>query len=174
MGRLLRGQVQTWLDNFDLSDSDTCPATAAGATPLPEISRKKCCRPYTDEQVKESDEAVSHALSSTSILGCAVVATASSTASSTSRTSTIPFVCDFAKLVYNPLKGIPALMSRETQLQDIGFQLSPDATSRPTLWSSCRRNIPAARLLSERGRRLHARTAPTRPTTGSCSSTPRC
>jgi hypothetical protein len=25
-----------------------------------------------------------------------------------------PFVCDFAKLVYNPLKGIPALMSRET------------------------------------------------------------
>lgn len=32
-----------------------------------------------------------------------------------------PFVCDFAKLVYNPLKGIPALMSRETQLQDSGF-----------------------------------------------------
>jgi hypothetical protein len=32
-----------------------------------------------------------------------------------------PFVCDFAKLVYNPLKGIPALMSRETQLKDTGF-----------------------------------------------------
>jgi len=32
-----------------------------------------------------------------------------------------PFVCDFAKLVYNPLKGIPALMSRETQLKDSGF-----------------------------------------------------
>ena len=27
-----------------------------------------------------------------------------------------PFVCDLANLVYNPLQGIPALMSRETQL----------------------------------------------------------
>lgn len=32
-----------------------------------------------------------------------------------------PFVCDFAKLVYNPLKGIPALMSRETQSKDTTF-----------------------------------------------------
>jgi Tc toxin complex TcA C-terminal TcB-binding domain/Neuraminidase-like domain len=32
-----------------------------------------------------------------------------------------PFVCDFAKLVYNPLKGIPALMSRETQLKNSEF-----------------------------------------------------
>lgn len=32
-----------------------------------------------------------------------------------------PFVCDFAKLVYNPLKGIPGLMSRETQLKNSGF-----------------------------------------------------
>ena len=32
-----------------------------------------------------------------------------------------PFVTDFAKLVYNPLKGIPALMSRETQLKNTGF-----------------------------------------------------
>ena len=32
-----------------------------------------------------------------------------------------PFVCDFAKLVYNPLKGIPAMMSRNTQLQNSGF-----------------------------------------------------
>ena len=32
-----------------------------------------------------------------------------------------PFVCDFSKLVHNPLKGIPALMSRETQLKDSGF-----------------------------------------------------
>ena len=32
-----------------------------------------------------------------------------------------PFVCDFAKLVYNPLKGIPALMSREIQLKNTGF-----------------------------------------------------
>ena len=31
------------------------------------------------------------------------------------------FVCDFAKLVRNPLKGIPALMARETQLKNTGF-----------------------------------------------------
>lgn len=33
-----------------------------------------------------------------------------------------PFMCDFAKLVNNPLKGIPALMSRETQLKNSGFR----------------------------------------------------
>ena len=32
-----------------------------------------------------------------------------------------PFSCDFANLVYNPLKGVPALMSRETQLKDSGL-----------------------------------------------------
>ena len=43
-----------------------------------------------------------------------------------------PFVCDFAKLVYNPLKGIPALMSRETQLKDAGFDFK--AWYQPTPW----------------------------------------
>ncbi|SFU39127.1 neuraminidase-like domain-containing protein [Nitrosospira multiformis] len=33
-----------------------------------------------------------------------------------------PFVCEFAKLVYNPLKGIPALMSRETQFKNTRFK----------------------------------------------------
>ena len=32
-----------------------------------------------------------------------------------------PFTCDFSKLVQNPLLGVPALMRRETQLQDSGF-----------------------------------------------------
>jgi hypothetical protein len=32
-----------------------------------------------------------------------------------------PFVYDFSKLLYNPLKGIPALMRRETQLKNSGF-----------------------------------------------------
>ena len=41
-----------------------------------------------------------------------------------------PFVCDFAKLVYNPLKGIPAMMSRETQLKNSGFSF--DLTYQPT------------------------------------------
>jgi len=43
-----------------------------------------------------------------------------------------PFVCDFAKLVYNPLKGIPALMSRTTQLKDSGFEFFQ--TYQPTPW----------------------------------------
>jgi len=41
-----------------------------------------------------------------------------------------PFVCDFAKLVYNPLEGIPALMSRETQLKNTGFSF--DQVYQPT------------------------------------------
>lgn len=32
-----------------------------------------------------------------------------------------PVVCYFAELIYNPLKGIPALMSRDTQLKSAGF-----------------------------------------------------
>jgi hypothetical protein len=43
-----------------------------------------------------------------------------------------PFVCDFAKLVYNPLKGIPTLMSRTTQLQDSGFSFH--RMYQPTPW----------------------------------------
>jgi hypothetical protein len=43
-----------------------------------------------------------------------------------------PLVCDFAKLVYNPLKGIPTLMSRETQLKNTGFRFFN--TYQPTPW----------------------------------------
>jgi len=42
-----------------------------------------------------------------------------------------PFVCDFARLVYNPLKGIPALMSRETQLKNTGFSFSQSYQPEP-------------------------------------------
>lgn len=43
-----------------------------------------------------------------------------------------PFVCEFAKLVYNPLKGIPSMMSRPTQLQNSGFSFSQ--SYQPTPW----------------------------------------
>ncbi|HSK63632.1 MAG TPA: hypothetical protein VK893_07320, partial [Pyrinomonadaceae bacterium] len=43
-----------------------------------------------------------------------------------------PFVCEFAKLVYNPLKGIRAMMSRETQLKNSGFSFN--LTYQPTFW----------------------------------------
>jgi hypothetical protein len=43
-----------------------------------------------------------------------------------------PFVCDFAKLVYNPLLGIPALMSRDTQLKDTHLDFL--RTYQPSVW----------------------------------------
>jgi Tc toxin complex TcA C-terminal TcB-binding domain/Neuraminidase-like domain/Salmonella virulence plasmid 28.1kDa A protein len=43
-----------------------------------------------------------------------------------------PFVCDLAKLVNNPLKGIPALMSRNTQLVNSGFNFRQ--SYQPTPW----------------------------------------
>jgi len=43
-----------------------------------------------------------------------------------------PFVCDFAKLVYNPLQGIPGLMKRETQLRNSGFSFKQSYV--PTGW----------------------------------------
>lgn len=43
-----------------------------------------------------------------------------------------PFVCDFAKLVYEPTQGIPSLMRRETQLQATDFSF--EASYRPTSW----------------------------------------
>jgi hypothetical protein len=43
-----------------------------------------------------------------------------------------PFACDFAKLVHNPLKGVPALMTRETQLKNSGFDFFQ--SYRPTAW----------------------------------------
>jgi hypothetical protein len=43
-----------------------------------------------------------------------------------------PFVCDFIKLVYNPAQGIPALMSRNTQMKNSGFNFGKmyDPTNR--------------------------------------------
>ena len=43
-----------------------------------------------------------------------------------------PFMCDFIKLVYNPTQGIPALMSRKTQLKDSGFNFKRKYD--PTYW----------------------------------------
>ena len=63
-----------------------------------------------------------------------------------------PFVCDFAKLVYNPLKGIPALMSRETQLKDTGFSFRPELSADVMRWSMPRNRGG----LSEGNRGLHA------------------
>lgn len=43
-----------------------------------------------------------------------------------------PFVCDFAKLIHNPLQGLPGLMKRETQLKNSGFSFL--RSYQPTFW----------------------------------------
>jgi len=43
-----------------------------------------------------------------------------------------PFVCDFIKTVYNPTMGIPAMMSRETQMKETSFSF--DRTYGPQQW----------------------------------------
>jgi hypothetical protein len=43
-----------------------------------------------------------------------------------------PFVCDFVRLVANPMQSIPGLMRRETQLKDSGFSF--DQIYQPTRW----------------------------------------
>lgn len=55
-----------------------------------------------------------------------------------------PFVCDFAKLIHNPLKGIPALMSRETQLKNTSFQFFNTYQPTPSVvWAPDDPKIPA-------------------------------
>ena len=44
-----------------------------------------------------------------------------------------PFVCDFAKLIHNPLIGIPGLMKRETQLKNSGFSFKRNYDPAP-IW----------------------------------------
>ncbi|HEV8713432.1 MAG TPA: neuraminidase-like domain-containing protein [Candidatus Binatia bacterium] len=112
------GQVQTWLDSLDLSS--LAPAQRQQLEQfLWQAFPEEIPPPYTDAQVKN--------LMKRSILrffhhhlGAEALALFQSR-SFHFKNFYHPFVCDFAKLVYNPLKGIPALMSRETQLKDTGF-----------------------------------------------------
>ena len=62
-----------------------------------------------------------------------------------------PLVCDFARLVNNPLKGIDALMTRETQLQQTDFSFKQ--TYQPTPWVV---DPSTSDALSQGRRRFHA------------------
>ena len=121
------GQVQTWVDNFNLS-----ALTSAQRQQLEQLLYQRfpeeVLPPYTDEQVKSLIKRFLMRYFHF-YLG------AQSLQLFQQRQFHFknfyhPFVCDFAKLVYNPLKGIPALMSRETQLKNSGFSF--DQSYRPT------------------------------------------
>lgn len=112
------GQVQTWLDNFDLS-----ALTPAQRQQLEQLLHQRFPEEvlprYTDQQVKNLMKRFLmrffHFYLGTLSLQLF------QNRQFHFKNFYHPFVCDFAKLVYNPLKGIPALMSRETQLKNSGF-----------------------------------------------------
>lgn len=79
-----------------------------------------------------------------------------------------PFVGDFAKLVNDPLKGIPGLMDRRHSSRTAACSSATCISPLPP--SSSREPTRTIR----RKRSTSLLTAPTRPTTGSCSSTSRC
>ena len=126
------GLVQTWLDNFDLTS-----LTADQRQKLEQVLQQQfpenefpdiVSPPYTDEQVKH-------------LIKQWIMRYGHYYLGSMSfyrfnfrhfhfKNYYHPFVCDFAKMVNNPLKGIPALMSRETQLKNTGFSFLQ--TYRPT------------------------------------------
>jgi Tc toxin complex TcA C-terminal TcB-binding domain/Neuraminidase-like domain len=123
------GQVQTWLNNFDLST-----LTPSQRQQLEQLLHQKfpveVSPPYTDEQVKSLMKRFLmryfHFYLGTQSLQLF------QNRQFHFKNFYHPFVCDFAKLVYDPLKGIPALMSRQTQLEDSGFSFHQSYV--PTQW----------------------------------------
>lgn len=117
------GQVQNWLNGFDLPDPST-----AQRQQLEQFLQQQfpgyhfpdeAPPPYTDEQVKNLIKRFIMRFFHF-YLGALSLRLFQSRQFHF-KNHYHPFVCDFAKLVYNPLKGIPALMSRETQLKNSGF-----------------------------------------------------
>lgn len=112
------GLVQTFLDNIDLA-ALTQDARRQVEQSLWQAFPQEALPPYTDEQIKNLMKRwfmryVHYFLGTASLYLFQF-------RQFHFKNYYHPFVCDFAKLVYNPLKGIPALMSRETQLKDMGF-----------------------------------------------------
>lgn len=108
------GLVQSWLDTFDPKTLFPAQLRALSGQfpeePLP---------PYTDDQIKQLLKRWIMRFFHAFLGGWALLFYQFRRFHF--KNCYHPFVCDFAKLVYNPLKGIPALMSRETQLKNSGF-----------------------------------------------------
>jgi hypothetical protein len=121
-------QVQEWLEGIDLST-----LTGAERRQLEESLRnqldEEALPPYTNEQVKEL--AKRWLMRFFHIYISALSLYFFQFRAFHFKNFYHPFVCDFAKLVYNPLKGIPALMSRETQLKNTGFRFKQNYQPTP-------------------------------------------
>ena len=112
------GQVQTWLDSLDLS-AWTTPQRQQVEQFLYQQFSEEAPPQYTDSQVKNLMKRFFmrffHYYLGAWSLGLFQFRHFHF------KNFYHPFACDLAKLVYNPLKGIPALMRRETQLKNTGF-----------------------------------------------------
>jgi receptor-binding and translocation channel-forming TcA subunit of Tc toxin/ABC toxin-like protein/neuraminidase-like protein len=136
----IEGQIRTWLDTFDFAtlnaaqrqqlDTDLynafpeeAPAPVVGGTPTA----------YTEFQVIQIKDLLTRWYMRFFHLWMGILSSILYLFRQYEfRNFYHPFACDFAKLVYNPLLGIPGLMSRETQLKDTGFSFS--RTYQPTFW----------------------------------------
>ena len=129
------GQIQTWLDSVDLSALTPTQRQQWEAflhQQFPEDTPPPGPTPpsYSDEQVKELAKRWLMRFIHFFLGGLSLWAF--QFRQFHFKNFYHPFVCDFAKLVYNPLKGVPALMSRETQLKDTGFRFRQHY--QPTSW----------------------------------------
>jgi hypothetical protein len=125
-----KGQVQTWVKSFELAALNPDERRQIEQFLWQAFGEATSPPPYTDEQVRNLLERLLMRYFHF-YLG------ALSLSSLQSRQFHFknfyhPFVCDFARLIYNPLEGIPALMSRETQLKNSGFSFRQ--SYQPTPW----------------------------------------
>lgn len=121
------GLVQAWVDNFNLS-ALTPPQRRQLEQLLHHSFPEEAPPPYSDEQVKNWMQRILMRYFHLH-LGMQSLKLFQNRQFHF-KNFYHPFVCDFVKLVYNPLKGIRALMSRETQLKDSSFSF--DQTYQPT------------------------------------------
>jgi hypothetical protein len=111
------GQVQSWLDSFDLA-AVSAEQRAQMEKFLQVRLREEKNPPYSDAQLKNLMGQYS-IKAFQGYLG--VFQSFYLLRQFDFKNFYHPFVCDFGKLVYNPLQGVPGLMKRETQLKDSGF-----------------------------------------------------
>lgn len=126
----LAGLIQTWLDSIDFSAIPAAQKQQIGQFLSQELPQE-FPPPYTDDQLKNLLKR--YYMRSAHLLLGSMSMLLFQNRRFHFKNYYHPFVCDFAKLVYNPLKGIPALMSRETQLKDSGFRFKQNYVPQPAV-----------------------------------------
>jgi len=113
------GQVKAWLDSMNLSALSPAQKQQIEQSIWQEMNGENP-PPYSDEQIKELMKR--YLMRFIHFYLGTLPSTFFPFIEYHFKNYYHPFVCDFAKLVNNPLKGISALMKRETQLKNTGFR----------------------------------------------------